>query len=62
MRMLRLHQLGEVVLVNPAHIQMVLVEDEDRDRACGTKVYFGETDFCYVDESVEDIDRLIVLS
>lgn len=60
MRMLRLHQLGEVVLVNPAQIQTVC--KGDFDRACGAKVYFGETDFCYVDESVEDIDRLIALS
>lgn len=62
MRMLRLHRLGDLVLINPAHIQTVLVEYDDRDRVCGSKVYFDETDFCYVDESIEDIDRLIALS
>ena len=66
---LRLHQSGKarfmqggsgLVLVNPDQIQAVLSIDED---GIGSYIYLtGEEDALMVDETVEDIDRLVALS
>lgn len=66
---LRLHQSGKarfmqggsgLVLVNPDQIQAVFSVDED---GVGSYIYLtGEEDALMVDETVEDIDRLIALS
>ena len=66
---LRLHQSGKarfmqggsgLVLVNPGQIQAVFSVDED---GVGSYIYLtGEEDALMVDETVEDIDRLIALS
>ena len=65
---LRLHQSGKarfmqggsgLVLVNPDQIQAVFSVDED---GVGSYIYLtGEEDALMVDETVEDIDRLIAL-
>ena len=66
---LRLHQIGKarflqggsgLVLVNPDQIQAVFSVDED---GVGSYIYLtGEEDALMVDETVEDIDRLVALS
>ena len=66
---LRLHQSGKarfmqggsgLVLVNPDQIQAVFSIDEDGIGSC---IYLtGEEDALMVDETVEDIDRLVALS
>ena len=66
---LRLHQSGKarfmqggsgLVLVNPDQIQAVFSVDED---GVGSYIYLtGEEDALMVDETVEDIDRLVALS
>lgn len=66
---LRLHQSGKarfmqggsgLVLVNPDQIQAVFSVDED---GVGSYIYLtGEEYALMVDETVEDIDRLIALS
>lgn len=66
---LRLHQSGKarflqggsgLVLINPDQIQAVFSVDED---GVGSYIYLtGEEDALMVDETVEDIDRLIALS
>ena len=74
MRMLRLHHLGEVLLVNPAHIQTVYkariraavtmgkIEMEDYGEEHGSYIYIaGEDDAVHVDENLDTIDRLISL-
>ena len=55
---LRLHRDGRLVLVNPDQIQTVFWVDDN-----GSVIYFtGEDEGLSVDESVEDIDRLVALS
>lgn len=55
---LRLHRDGGLVLVNPDQIQTVFWVDDN-----GSVIYFtGEDEGLSVDESVEDIDRLVALS
>ena len=55
---LRLHRDGRLVLVNPDQIQTVFWIDDN-----GSMIYFtGEDEGLSVDESVEDIDRLVALS
>ena len=55
---LRLHRDGQLVLVNPDQIQTVFWVDDN-----GSMIYFtGEDEGLSVDESVEDIDRLVALS
>ncbi|MBQ1789497.1 MAG: hypothetical protein II008_04920 [Oscillospiraceae bacterium] len=66
---LRLHQSGKarflqggsgLVLINPDQIQAVFSVDED---GVGSYIYLtGEEDALMVDETVEDIDRLVALS
>lgn len=66
---LRLHQSGKarflqggsgLVLINPDQIQAVFSVDED---GVGSYIYpTGEEDALMVDETVEDIDRLVALS
>ena len=66
---LRLHQSGkarflqggsELVLINPDRIQAVFSVDED---GVGSYIYLtGEEDALMVDETVDDIDRLVALS
>lgn len=66
---LRLHQSGKarflqggsgLVLINPDQIQAVFSIDED---GVGSYIYLtGEEDALMVDETVEDIDRLVALS
>ncbi len=66
---LRLHQSGKarflqggsgLVLVNPDQIQAVFSVDED---GVGSYIYLtGEEDALMVDETVDDIDRLVALS
>ena len=66
---LRLHQSGKarflqggsgLVLINPDQIQAVFSGDED---GVGSYIYLtGEEDALMVDETVEDIDRLVALS
>ena len=66
---LRLHQSGKarflqggsgLVLVSPDQIQAVFSVDED---GVGSYIYLtGEEDALMVDETVEDIDRLVALS
>ena len=55
---LRLHRDGHLVLVNPDQIQTVFWVDDN-----GSVIYFtGEDEGLSVDESIEDIDRLVALS
>lgn len=61
MRMLRLHQYGELVLVNPAQIQTVHRADDELDSILGTVIRLSGSDWLYVDENLETIDRLISL-
>ena len=66
---LRLHQSGKarflqggsgLVLINPDQIQAVFSVDED---GVGSYIYLtGEEDALMVDETVEDIGRLVALS
>ena len=66
---LRLHQSGKarflqggsgLVLINPDQIQAVFSVDED---GVGSYIYLtGEEDALIVDETVDDIDRLVALS
>ena len=66
---LRLHQSGKarflqggsgLVLINPDQIQAVISVDED---GVGSYIYLtGEEDALMVDETVDDIDRLVALS
>lgn len=66
---LRLHQSGKarflqggsgLVLINPDQIQAVFSVDED---GVGSYIYLtGEEDALMVDETVDDIDRLVALS
>lgn len=66
---LRLHQSGKarflqggsgLVLINPDQIQAVFSVDDD---GVGSYIYLtGEEDALMVDETVEDIDRLVALS
>ena len=66
---LRLHQSGKarflqggsgLVLINPDQIQAVFSVDED---GVGSYIYLtGKEDALMVDETVEDIDRLVALS
>ena len=58
MRLLRLHQHGELVLLNPAQILIVF----PRENAAGTVIRFSGSDWLYVDENLETIDRQISLS
>lgn len=62
MRMLRLHQGGELVLINPAQIQTVQRADDELDTTLGTVIRFSGSDWLYVDENLETIDRLVALS
>lgn len=62
MRMLRLHQHGELVLINPAQIQTVQRTDDELDATLGTVIRFSGSDWLYVDENLETIDRQISLS
>ena len=67
--LLRLHQSGKarflqggsgLVLINPDQIQAVFSVDED---GVGSYIYLtGEEDALMVDETVDDIDRLVALS
>ena len=59
---LRLHQYGELVLLNPAQIQTVRRPDEELGKALGTVIRLNGSGWLYVDETVEDIDRLVALS
>ena len=60
MRMLRLHFMDTLILVNPAQIQTVFPSNEDMAKAF---VYLsGEDDPIRVDEDLETIDRLISLN
>ena len=61
MRLLRLHQHGELVLLNPAQIQTVQRADEELDKALGTVIRLNGSDWLYVDENLETIDRQISL-
>ena len=68
-KMIWLHQSGKArflqggsgfVLINPDQIQAVFSVDED---GVGSYIYLtGEEDALMVDETVEDIDRLVALS
>ena len=54
---LRVHQGGELILVNPCQIQTVC------KCGSGSAIYFaGEEDALELDEEVEDIDRKIMMS
>lgn len=58
---LRLHQDGELVLVNPDQIQAVFpIGSEGKSHAV---LFFPDSeDGIHVEETVEDIDRLVALS
>ena len=58
---LRLHQDGELVLVNPDQIQTIWSEADDNNG--GSTIYFaGEPDGLSVDESLEYITALIAIT
>ena len=55
---LRLHQDGELILVNPDQIQTALPSSRN-----STYIYLAGEDLSLeVDENIEDIDRMIALS